>query len=162
MAERTSTDWDRDQADRMDRMDRAGRMDRGGRGGDQISGWAVGGAVFAAVLMMVAGAFQVIAGITAIVKDQFFARTPNYILTFDLTGWGWIHLVFGALLVIVGAFVLRGAVWARAVAIALVSLSAISNFLFLPYYPLWAILVIAIDVFVIWALATYSRRAAAY
>ncbi|HZD69063.1 MAG TPA: hypothetical protein VFA45_09170 [Actinomycetes bacterium] len=162
MTERTSTDWDRDQAERMDRMDRAGRMDRGGRGGDQISGWAVGGAIFAAVLMMVVGAFQVIAGITAIIKDQFFVTTPNYILTFDLTGWGIIHLIFGALLVVAGWFVLRGNVWARAVAIALVALSAIANFLFLPYYPLWAILVIAIDVFVIWALATYGRRPAAY
>jgi hypothetical protein len=158
MAERTSTDWDRDQAQRLDRRD---RMDRGD-GSREVSGWAVGGAVFAAVLMMVAGVFQVIAGITAIVKDQFFAKTPNYILTFDVSGWGWIHLAFGALLVVAGFFVLRGDVWARAVAIGLVALSAIANFLFLPYYPFWALLIIGIDVFVIWALATYGRRAAAY
>jgi hypothetical protein len=158
MAERTSTDWDRDQAQRLDRRD---RMDRGD-GGREVSGWAVGGAVFAAVLMMIAGVFQVIAGLTAIIKDKFFVTTPNYLLTFDVSGWGWIHLAFGALLVVAGWFVLRGMVWARAVAIALVSLSAIANFLFLPYYPFWAILVIGIDVFVIWALATYGRRAAAY
>ncbi len=158
MAERTSTDWDRDQAQRLDRRDRMDRDD----GSREVSGWAVGGAVFAAVLMMVAGVFQVIAGITAIVKDQFFAKTPNYILTFDVSGWGWIHLAFGALLVVAGFFVLRGDVWARAVAIGLVALSAIANFLFLPYYPFWALLIIGIDVFVIWALATYGRRAAAY
>ena len=112
MAERTSTDFDQDQAERLDRMDRTGEMGRGGRGGGrEISGWAVGGAVFASVLMMISGAFQVIAGITAIVKDKFFVTTPNYLLTFDVTGWGWIHLVFGALLVIVGALVLRGNPW---------------------------------------------------
>ena len=155
MSERTTTDWDR--AERMDRRD---RMDRGD-GGREVSGWAVGGTVFAAVLMMIAGVFQVIAGITAIVKDKFFVSAPNYLLTFDVSRWGWIHLAFGALLVIGGFFVLRGDTWARAVAIALVSLSAIANFLFLPYYPFWALVVIAIDVFVIWALASYGRRAAA-
>jgi len=135
-------------------------MDRGD-GGREVSGWAVGGTVFAAVLMMIAGVFQVIAGITAIAKDKFFVSAPNYLLTFDVSRWGWIHLAFGGLLVIAGFFVLRGDTWARAVAIALVSLSAIANFLFLPYYPFWALVVIAIDVFVIWALASYGRRAAA-
>lgn len=158
MSERTSTDWDRDQAQRMDRGDRMGRGD----GSREVSGWAVGGAIFAAVLMMVTGAFQIIAGLTAVIKDNFFVTTPNYLLTFDISGWGWIHLAFGALLVVVGAAVLRGLPWARGVAIGLVALSAIANFLFLPYYPLWAIVVIAIDVFVIWSLATYSRRAAVY
>jgi hypothetical protein len=131
-------------------------------GGPPVSGWAVGGAVFASVLMMIAGVFQVIAGITAVVKDKFFVTTPNYILTFDVSRWGWIHLVFGGLLILAGAFVLRGGLLARIVAIGLVSLSAIANFLFLPYYPFWALLIIAIDVWVIWALATYSRRATAY
>ena len=146
MAQRTSTDFGRAQVD---------------RGGDrEVSGWAVGGAVFAAVLMMIAGVFQVIAGLTAIIKDQFFVKTPNYLLTFDVSGWGWIHLVFGAVLIVAGAFVLRGNLLARVVAIGLVSLSAIANFLFLPYYPFWALLIIGIDVFVIWALATYGRRAA--
>jgi hypothetical protein len=146
MAQRTSTDFGRAQVD---------------RGGDrEVSGWAVGGAVFAAVMMMIAGAFQVIAGLTAVIKDQFFVRTPNYLLTFDVSGWGWIHLVFGALLIVAGAFVLRGNLLARVVAIGLVSLSAIANFLFLPYYPFWALLIIGIDVFVIWALASYGRRPA--
>jgi hypothetical protein len=146
MAQQTSTDFGRAQVD---------------RGGDrEVSGWAVGGAVFAAVLMMIAGVFQVIAGLTAVIKDQFFVRTPNYLLTFDVSRWGWIHLAFGAVLIVAGAFVLRGSLLARVVAIGLVSLSAIANFLFLPYYPFWALLIIGIDVFVIWALATYGRRAA--
>ncbi len=163
MTERTSTDWDRDQAERLDRADRAGRIDRGGRGGREVSGWAVGGAVFAAVLMMITGLFHVFAGLTAIIKDQFFVSTPNYLLTFDVTWWGWIHLGLGALLLVAGYFVLRGNVWARAFGILIASLSAIGNFLFIPHYPFWSLLMIGIDVFVIWALATYgSRRAPAY
>ena len=146
MTERVSTDWD--QAERLDRLDR-GDMDRYGRGDREVSGWAIGGAVFAAVLMMITGAFQVIAGLTAIIKDTFYVTTPNYLLTFDVTGWGWIHLAFGVVLAAAGFFVLRGNVWARAVAITLAGLSAIANFLFIPYYPFWA-------------LATVGRRSAAY
>ena len=160
MTERTSTDFDRDQAERLDRRD---RMDRGGRAGREVSGWAVGGAVFAAVLMMITGLFHVFEGLTAIIKDQFFVSTPNYLLTFNVTWWGWIHLSVGALLLVAGYFVLRGNVWARAFGIFIVAISAIANFLFLPHYPLWSLLMIGIDVFVIWALATYgSRRATAY
>ncbi len=82
MTERTSTDFDRDQAERLDRRD---RMDRGGRAGREVSGWAVGGAVFAAVLMMITGLFHVFDGLTAIIKDKFFVSTPNYLLTFNVT-----------------------------------------------------------------------------
>src|SRR5262245_11592278 len=146
MAQRTSTDWNR------------GQVDRGGR---EVSGWTIGGAILASVMMMIIGVFHVIAGVTAIVKDKFYATTPNYILTFDVTGWGWIHLALGAVLILAGFFVLRGNILARIVGITVAGLSAIGNFLFVPYYPFWSLLMIALDVFVIWALATYGRRAAA-
>jgi hypothetical protein len=147
MAQQTSTDWARGQVDRGDR---------------EVSGWAVGGTVFAAVILVITGCFHIIAGLTAVIKDKFFATTPNYLLTFDVSGWGWIHLAAGALLVLAGVFVLRGSVLARAVGIALAALSAIANFLFLPYYPFWSILMIALDVFVIWSLASYGRRSVTY
>jgi hypothetical protein len=145
MAQQTSTDFGRAQTD---------------RGGREVSGWAVGGTIFAAVIMIVTGCFHVIAGLTAIIKDKFYVTTPNYLLTFDVTGWGWIHLVIGALLVLAGIFVLRGNLLARAVGIAIAAISAIANFLFIPYYPFWSLLMIGLDVFVIWALASYGRRAA--
>jgi hypothetical protein len=146
MAQRTSTDFGRAQVD---------------RGGDrEVSGWAISGASFAAVIMIVTGVFHVIAGLTAIIKDKFFVVTPNYLLTFNVSGWGWIHLVIGALLVLAGIFVLRGNLLARAVGITMAAISAIANFLFIPYYPFWALLMIGLDVFVIWALASYGRRAA--
>ena len=144
MAQQTSTDFGRAQTD---------------RGGREVSGWAVGGTIFAAVIMIVTGCFHVIAGLTAIIKDKFYVTTPNYLLTFDVTGWGWIHLAIGALLVVAGIFVLRGNLLARAVGIAIAAISAIANFLFIPYYPFWSLLMIALDVFVIWALASYGRRA---
>jgi hypothetical protein len=147
MAQRTSADWARGQVDRGDR---------------EVSGWSVSGAIFAAVIMVVTGVFHVIAGVTAIVKDKFFVTTPNYLLTFDVSRWGWIHLILGGLLILAGLFVLRGNLLARAVGIGMAALSAIGNFLFIPYYPFWALLMIGLDVFVIWALATYSRRAAIY
>jgi hypothetical protein len=144
MAQRTSADTGRAQVDRGDR---------------EVSGWAIGGAIFAAVIMMITGVFHVIAGLTAVIKDKFFVATPNYLLTFDVTGWGWIHLAIGALLVLAGIFVLRANPLARAVGIAMAAISAIANFLFIPYYPFWSLLMIALDVFVIWALASYGRRA---
>src|SRR6266699_3620336 len=73
----------------------------------------------------------------------------------------WIHLIGGAVVAVAGFFVFSGAVWARAVGIVLAALSAIANFLFIPYYPFWSLLMVALDVFVIWALARHGRQVAA-
>jgi hypothetical protein len=115
--------------------------------------WAVGLTVFASAIMITTGLFQVLAGIVALVDDKFYVRTRNYTYEFDTTTWGWIHLLVGALVVLVGIGVLSGATWARVVGIALVVLSMIENFLFLPHYPFWSLLIIALDVAVIWALS---------
>lgn len=120
--------------------------------------WAAGGVVFAATMMIMLGVWQVIVGIAAIAEDEVFLAAPEYTYELDTTSWGWIHLVLGAVVAVTGFFLFTGATWARAVGILLVSLSAIANFLFLPYYPLWALAVIALDVFVIWALATAGSR----
>lgn len=116
--------------------------------------WATGGMVFAATIMLTLGIWQIIVGIAAIAEDDFFVVAPNYTYEIDTTAWGWIHLALGAVVAVTGFFLFTGAAWARVVGIGLAILSAIANFLFLPYYPLWALLVIALDVFVIWALAT--------
>jgi hypothetical protein len=118
------------------------------------SPWASGLTLFAAAMMMVAGVWQALAGIAAIVNDQVYVATPQYIYRFDLTGWGWIHLLLGIVVAGTGFAVLKAMTWARIVGIALASLSLIANFLFLPHYPLWSLLIIALDVAVIWALAT--------
>ena len=118
----------------------------------QASGWAAAGATFAAVMMLMIGIFQGIAGLTAIFNDEFFVLTENYTFDLDVTAWGWIHLLLGVLLVFAGWALFAGRVWAGMLAIVLAVLSAISNFFFIPYYPFWSILLIALAVWVIWAL----------
>ena len=114
-----------------------------------------GGAFFAGVLMIVVGIFGALEGLAAIIKDSFFVATPNYWINVDVTSWGWIHLVLGALVALVGFAVLAGQTWARVIGIILAALSAFANFMFMPYYPFWAILIIAIDIWVIWALCVW-------
>lgn len=117
-------------------------------------GWSEGGLVFAAVMLLLLGVMQFFQGLAAIIKDSFYVVAPNYTYELDTSAWGWIHLILGALIAVTGFFLLTGASWARGVGIGIAALSAISQFFFLPYYPLWALVIIAMDVFVIWALAT--------
>ena len=117
-----------------------------------ISGWAVGGMAFAAVMMLMVGFFHAIAGFAAILEDEFFVVGQNYVFDLDTTAWGWIHLIFGIILAVAGAYIMTGAVWARVVGITLAVISAVANFFFIPYYEFWAIVVIAIDVWIIWSL----------
>ncbi len=116
------------------------------------SGWAISGVLFAASMLMLIGCFQIIAGLVAIFDDEFYVVARNYTFNLDTSAWGWLHLLLGLLLLLTafGLFTLRS--WAIITAIGLASLSAIANFFFIPYYPFWSILVIALDVWVIWAL----------
>jgi len=117
-----------------------------------VSGWAVGGITFAATMLILIGAFQIIAGIVAIVDDEFFVVVRSYTFNLDTTAWGWIHLVLGVLLVLAGFGLIRRATWAGVTALFLCVLSAIDNFFFIPYYPFWSLLIIGLNVWVIWAL----------
>jgi hypothetical protein len=125
---------------------------------EDVSGWAVGFTVFAAVMMIMVGVWQALAGLIAIFENEFFVPTRNYLFEFDVTGWGWIHLLVGAIVAFAGWGLLSGQTWARMVAITLAALSATANFLFIPYYPFWSLLIIAVDIFVIWALTAHGRQ----
>ncbi|HSO04843.1 MAG TPA: hypothetical protein VLQ92_10210 [Candidatus Limnocylindrales bacterium] len=118
---------------------------------------AAGLTVFAAVMMMMIGAFQVIQGIIALANDTFYVVGAEYVFQFDVTTWGWIHLLLGALVAVAGHFVLQAKVWARTVGVIVAVVSALFNFAWLPYYPVWSILIIALNVFVIWALTVRGR-----
>ena len=118
---------------------------------------AVGVTVFAAVMLIMIGAFQAIQGLVALVNDTFYVAGEKYIFTLDLTSWGWIHLLLGAVIAVAGYFVLQGKVWARTVGVIVASLSALFNFAWLPHYPLWGLTIIALDVFVIWALTVHGK-----
>ena len=121
-------------------------------GDQQPSGWAIGGIVFAAVAIMLIGLFQVIAGLAAIIDDEFFIVTRNYTFDLDTSAWGWVHLLLGVLLL----FASWGLVHWRDLGSGYGDLPGLAqcarNFFFIPYYPFWAILVIALDVWVIWSL----------
>lgn len=121
------------------------------------SRWVTGLALFAGSMMIVAGIFQIVVGLTAILQHGFYVLTENYLFSFNVGAWGWIHLALGVLVAAGGVAVLAGQVWGRVLGVVLAALSAIANFLFLPYYPLWSMLIIAADVAVIWALTRYGR-----
>ena len=116
------------------------------------SGWAIGGITFAVVMLAMIGVFQLIAGLVAIIDDDFYVVTQNYTFDIDTSAWGWIHLLLGILLVLASYGLYSGATWGAAVAIVMAVLAAVENFFFIPYYPFWSILVIALCVWVIWAL----------
>jgi hypothetical protein len=122
-------------------------------------GPAAGGVLFAGVLMFVSGILAVFQGIAAISDDDVYARVGDYVYEMNLTGWGWVLLIVGVVAAVTGWRLLKGAEsaeWARISGIVLASLSLILQFLFLPYAPVWALVQIAIAVFVIWALAAPS------
>ncbi|MFH8888014.1 DUF7144 family membrane protein [Streptomyces sp. NPDC054904] len=119
-----------------------------------------GTTVFAAALMIFGGAMAIFEGIAAIAHDGLFLTTRHYVFEFSLAGWGWIHLILGIILLLAGCAVLSGAVWARYFGVAIAGLGAIANFLWLPYYPLWALVLIAVNLFIIWALCTGMHREA--
>ena len=124
--------------------------------GQEATGWAVGFILFAAIMMIMAGVFQALAGLVAIFENEFYVPTRNYIFQFDATTWGWTHLLIGLLVAFAGWGLLSGRTWARTVAITLTVLSAITNLAFIPYYPFWSMLIIVIDILVIWAIAAYG------
>jgi hypothetical protein len=121
------------------------------------SGAAVGSTMFAAVLMMMIGVWWAFAGIVALVNDDFYVATRDYVFKFDATTWGWIHLLLGILVLLAGFALFRGAVWARTIGVIMAVLTTLVGFAWVPWYPVWAILIIAAAISVIWALTAHGR-----
>jgi hypothetical protein len=119
---------------------------------EQVSGWALGGIAFAATMLTLAGVFQTIAGLVAIFNDEFYVVARNYTFDLDVTAWGWIHVVLGILLLVTGFALFSRRTWAGVTALVLAGVSAVANFFFIPYYPIWSLVVIGLDIWVIWAL----------
>ena len=123
-----------------------------------VSPGAHGLAVFAGVVMIIGGAFQALEGLSGIVHDKYLVVAPSTIYAFDVTVWGVIHLLVGLALLAIGIALLRGQTWARIAGIIVAAVAAILNFVWLPYAPLWAIIIIVVDILIIWALASYLRQ----
>lgn len=118
---------------------------------------AIGLIVFAGTMMMLVGVFQALQGFAGILSDEFYVTGARWTFAFDITVWGWIHLIVGIVIALAGVAVMRGVVWGRTVGVLLAALSAVLCFAWLPYYPVWGLLIIALNVFVIWALITHGR-----
>jgi len=123
--------------------------------------WTVGMSRFAGILMIIIGVFNAVEGIVALFRNEVYVTGREYVFTFDLTTWGWVHLLIGVLVAGAGAAVLSGQLWGRIIGIVLATLSALANFLFIPYYPGWSLLIIGLNICVIWALCVVGRDAAA-
>jgi hypothetical protein len=128
--------------------------------GTRPAGWVVGMTAVAVLMMVMIGIFHAVEGLVALFNNEIYLVGARYVFAFDLTAWGWIHLLLGVVLIVAGIGVRTGQLWARSVGIGFVVLSMIANFLFIPYYPVWSLLIIALDFFVIWALCVYNEDAA--
>ena len=121
------------------------------------SPWAVGWTTFAGVMMIVMGIWWGFSGLVALFNNEFFVVTEEWIFQFDITAWGWIHLIVGIVILFAGFNLFRGEVWARTVGVIIAVLSALVAFAWLPYYPLWGILFIAVSIAIIWSLTAHGR-----
>jgi hypothetical protein len=124
---------------------------------ERKSGWAIGFTMYAAILLMINGSFQILAGLAGIFENEFYVSTPNYFLELDASAWGWIHLLWGVFVLIGGLGLLAGSLWGRTLGVIAAAGSMLTNFAFIPVYPVWSIVVIAIDIGVIWALTAHGR-----
>jgi hypothetical protein len=121
------------------------------------SSWAVGWALTAAALLFIAGAFQVMQGVVALFKKEFFVVTHKWVFTFNLTTWGWIHLIVGIIVILAAVLITAGNLLGRIIGIIVAIVSAVVNFAWLPYYPVWSVVIIALDIAIIWALALHGH-----
>ncbi len=121
----------------------------------QRTGW-VGWIYFAGIYMAITGTLNIINGLAAIFNDDWVVFTPENALLLDISGWGWLHLIVGTIMVVSGFGVFRGHVLARTVGVVVASGALIANFVWLPVQPFWSVVVIAMSSFVIWALIVHG------
>jgi hypothetical protein len=116
------------------------------------AGWAL----FAGMMLLLMGGMQAFMGLVAVLENEIVVATPKYFLQLDVTSWGWIHMLGGILLILAGIGIFAGQTWARMVGIIVAALAVLAEFASLPYYPIWAIIVISIGIFTIWGLSVWS------
>ncbi|RBQ21326.1 hypothetical protein DP939_00965 [Spongiactinospora rosea] len=125
-----------------------------------ITGW-VGWVWFAGIILIMVGIFNIVSGLYAIVNSNLYVQTPSRLLLFNIAGWGWIHLIFGALLLATGIALSVGQTWARLVAVVLVVINAVTQLIWLAVNPWWSLVIIAVDVLVLYAIIVHGREASA-
>ncbi len=124
---------------------------------EQRSEAGAGWVAFAGVMLIVLGIFQAFTGLAGILEDEILVLTPDYVVQLDATTWGWIHMIIGLIVIASGFGIFSGNVLARTVGVLVAVGSMVSMFFWMPWYPVWAITIIAIDIAVIWALIVHGR-----
>jgi len=126
------------------------------------TGW-VGWIIFAGTMLVILGIFHAIQGLVALFNDSVYLVGPKgLVINVDYTVWGWVHLLGGIIVVLAGVSLFAGRTWARIVAVIVAVISAIVNVVFLPAYPIWSTMMIAIDVLVIWAVTVHGSEMKSY
>jgi hypothetical protein len=115
-------------------------------------GLAAGIAGFAGIMLAVVSVFQILQGIAALANDSVFVKATDYAYEFDITTWGWIHLLMGVVGLAVGLAIVAKQTVGYLAGMGIAAVSAVTNFAWLPYYPVWSLLIITFNVLVIWAL----------
>jgi hypothetical protein len=125
---------------------------------ETASPW-VGWIGFAGVIMVMLGVFHVFQGLVALFRDDYYlVGSSGLLVSVDYTTWGWTHVIAGLVVVIAGICVFAGQIWARAIGVLLALGSAVLNIAFLSAYPIWSLLMIALDVVVILALTVHGSE----
>ena len=124
---------------------------------NEPTGWT-GFAYFAAVMLVLIGSFNIFYGLVALFKDEFLQATRAGLVVWDATQWGWITLILGAVQILVGFAIMSGATWGRVFGVIFAGVNAFGQLAFLPAYPIWSTIIIALDVFVIFALTAHGRE----
>lgn len=127
-----------------------------------VTKW-VGWVLFAGILMVSVGIFNVIDGVTALVRpDHYAVDRTGLVAHLDYPAWGWVLLAFGVLVGLAGYGVLGGRTWARVVGVAAAAVNAVANLAFISAYPVWIVLTVALDVIIIYALTVHGREASVF
>lgn len=124
--------------------------------GQRTTGW-LGWIWFAAMMCVMLGFFNVIDGLVALFSDRVFVSGQNNLLVFDLTTWGWIHLVIGVLQLAGGFGLFNGRM--RPLVCLLLVVNSIAQMAFLPTYPIWSVLIIALAVITLYAIIVHGGEA---
>ena len=127
------------------------------KSGGYTGGENTGAVAFAGVLLIMVGLFHAIQGLVALLSEDIYLAGENYVFHFSFTTWGWVHLVLGLVTAAAGAGLFFGKTWARTVAVIAAAVSMIGSFAWLPHYPIWGVMIIALDVFVMWAAIVHGR-----
>jgi hypothetical protein len=128
-------------------------------GKEPVSGWG-GFILFAASIMILVGIFTVMMGAVALFDESWFTTPPSGVLLFGYNAWGWVHLVVGLFALAAGFGLLSGRTWARAMGVVVAGVNAISQLVFTSAYPMWSVVVIALDVIAIYAITVHGRELA--